>query len=177
MEVWIGITGFKSLYEVSNLGRVRSLDRIGSNGRLYKGQIKKLNDNGKGYFQVNLKVNGKQTNKYVHRLVAEAFIPNTENKPEVNHKDGNKGNNNIDNLEWSTRIENVEHQFSNGLNPNAGGTKRVSVFDGENITIYNSQIELSLALGKSKSWCSKRFESSNTFEYNGLLIRKHELGE
>ena len=69
-----------------------------------------------GYFGMNLYSNGRGYPKRVHRLVAETFIPNPENKPEVNHKDGNKQNNSVDNLEWVTRSENMLHAYSTGLN-------------------------------------------------------------
>ena len=69
-----------------------------------------------GYLRTNLYSNGQMFSKRVHRLVAEAFIPNPENKPDVNHKDGNKRNNSVDNLEWVTRSENMLHAYSTGLN-------------------------------------------------------------
>lgn len=115
-EVWKDIQGYEGLYQVSNLGVVRSLDTMGENGRKYKGVTKVGHDNGRGYLTVNFKVKGKQKNFYVHRLVAQQFIPNPDNKPEVNHIDGNKYNNLVDNLEWSTRLENVRHAFRTGLN-------------------------------------------------------------
>ncbi|UGO49250.1 HNH endonuclease [Bacillus phage vB_BanH_Emiliahah] len=114
-ESWKDIKGYEGHYQVSNYGRVRSLDTIGENGRVYKGKIRKFSDNGKGYLTVSLKVKGKQTHKYVHRLVAEHFLPNPEDKPEVNHKDGVKASCKLSNLEWSTRLENVRHAFNTGL--------------------------------------------------------------
>lgn len=68
-----------------------------------------------GYLQLGLYISGKQTRKYLHRLIAEAFIPNPENKPEVNHIDGNKQNNSISNLEWVTPSENRKHAYTIGL--------------------------------------------------------------
>lgn len=91
-------------YQVSNLGRVYSVPRIESRG----GFLSK-NNNGRGYMTVMLSIGGKQKRVYNHRLVARAFIPNPENKPEVNHKDGNKQNNCVENLEWVTRTENATH--------------------------------------------------------------------
>ena len=106
-EYWRPVLGYEGLYEVSNLGRVRSLDtyRKGKNGsvRFYKGRILKLSTNGRGYLQVFLCKNRKVKKFKIHRLVAEAFLPNPDNLPEVNHKDENKLNNNAENLEWCDR--------------------------------------------------------------------------
>ena len=70
-----------------------------------------------GYLKLNLYRNGKQTTKRVHRLVAEVFVPNPDNKSDVNHKDGNKLNCSSDNLEWTTKSENMLHAYATGLNP------------------------------------------------------------
>lgn len=120
-EIWKDIKGYEGLYQVSNLGRVKSLDIVDRLGRKHKSNIKYQNDNGNGYLIVNLKHNGKQKNHLVHRLVAEAFIENPENKKEVNHIDGDKLNNRVDNLEWVSRSENLKHAFKLGLNKNLKG--------------------------------------------------------
>lgn len=104
VEVWKDIIGYESLYQGSNFGRVRSLDRWvkGKNGsiRCCKGKILKPGTNKDGYLYVNLYKNRKEKKFYVHRLVAEAFISNPDNLPCVNHKDENKQNNVVSNLEW-----------------------------------------------------------------------------
>ena len=102
MEIWKDIKGYEGLYQVSNLGRVRSLNRIDSLGRWRCGKIKATVDNGNGYKLVNLKHKGKQKMVTVHKLVAEAFILNPDNLPCINHKDENKYNNCVNNLEWCT---------------------------------------------------------------------------
>lgn len=103
-EYWRPVVGYEGLYEGSNLGRVKSLDRWVKcpNGtvRFYKGKILKPRTNGRGYLQVTLSKNGKIKNFLVHRLVAEAFLQNNDNLPCVNHKDENPQNNNVNNLEW-----------------------------------------------------------------------------
>ena len=103
-EEWRPIEGYEGLYEVSNLGRVRSLDRYVeySNGRihLHKGKVLSPAKDKNGYLKVVLNCNGKCKTTNIHRLVANVFIPNPDNLPMVNHKDEDKSNNSVDNLEW-----------------------------------------------------------------------------
>ncbi len=107
-EIWKDIEGYEALYKVSNLGRVKSLDRIDSIGRHRKGKILKPSFS-QGYPYINLRIKSKTQPYRIHHLVATAFIPNPEHKPEVNHIDGNKRNNCVDNLEWVTHSENMHH--------------------------------------------------------------------
>lgn len=98
-EEWRDIKGYEGLYEVSNLGRVRSLQTISEHG--YKKILKQyIRDS--GYCTVHLSKNKKKTTYYVHRLVSMAFLPNPNNLPCINHKDEIKNNNHVDNLEWCT---------------------------------------------------------------------------
>ena len=108
-EIWKPINGYESLYEVSNLGNVRSLDKIagGKAKRLIKGTLLKLRLDIGGYYIIGLWKNSKRSVKRVNRLVAEAFIPNPNNLPIVNHIDENRTNNNATNLEWCTQKYNV----------------------------------------------------------------------
>ena len=112
-EEWRPIEGYEGLYEVSNTGQVRSLDRYVkySNGRihLHKGKVLSPIKDTDDYLKVNLYCNGKNKKCLVHRLVAEAFISNINNLPEVNHKDEDKSNNRVDNLEWCNRKYNVNY--------------------------------------------------------------------
>lgn len=112
METWKSIAEFQGQYEVSNLGRVRSVDRyVDNNGtrQLLKGQMRKPYLHHTGYLCVNLLKNNKRYPRYIHRLVALAFIPNPANLPCVNHKDENKQNNNVVNLEWCTQSYNSRY--------------------------------------------------------------------
>lgn len=113
LEVWKDIRDYEGLYQGSNWGRVKSLDRWvkDTNGslRFYKGKILKPVTNSRGYFQVGLCKNGKVKFHLVHRLVAEAFLDNPDNLPCVNHKDENKQNNNVENLEFCDCKYNINY--------------------------------------------------------------------
>jgi hypothetical protein len=109
MELWKKITGYE-YYFISSLGIVK-------NTQFNKEKYLKKAKTTIGYEVVLLYKKGKRTLFYVHRLVAINFIPNTENKPQVNHIDGNKLNNCIDNLEWNTAKENINHAYETGLCP------------------------------------------------------------
>ena len=108
-EEYRDIKGFEGLYQVSNLGNVKSLNYR----RTGKEEILKAGDNGDGYLQVVLCKGGKDKTCTVHRLVAEAFLENTNNLPEVNHKDEDKTNNNVQNLEWCSSKYNCNHGTRN----------------------------------------------------------------
>jgi hypothetical protein len=131
-EIWKSVEGFENLYEVSNLGNVRRLDAITSNGHFWKGRVLKLRHASNGYITIGLYENGKGHERRVHRLVATAFIPNPKNLPVVNHKDGNKKNNNVDNLEWTTKIENERHSVKIGTTP-VGSQTHSAKLNEENI--------------------------------------------
>lgn len=105
-EVWKPIKGYENEYLVSNLGQVKSLDRIRKNG-LKKGKVLKPIRHSNGYLRVHLN----RKDYFIHRLVAQAFIENPLNKEYVNHIDGDKTNNNVTNLEWTTPSENMHHAY------------------------------------------------------------------
>jgi len=145
-EIWKDIEDFEGKYQVSNFGRVKSLKRkISESWKGNKAETIILNPlkGDRRYLQVSLWSNGKDHKRYIHRLVAKAFIPNPENKPQVNHKDGDKCNNAVNNLEWNTRSENVKHAISTGLNKENGKPKLthgniISIFRmrNENVPVY-----------------------------------------
>lgn len=146
-EIWKDVVGYEGLYQVSNFGNVRSVDRTYKHykkGNTFLKGKNKSQSNSLGYLIVGLSKNGKPKNIKVHRLVALSFIENPESKPFVNHIDGVKTNNHVSNLEWATASENSSHAFSIGLhkgshyglkgsrNPNS---KKVSQYSENNVLI------------------------------------------
>lgn len=114
-EEWKDIRGYEGHYKVSNLGRVKSLAREDSIGRNLKERILKFSLDSEGYPYIILCKNGRVQGFNIHRLVAKAFIPNTENKPEINHKNGIKTDIKVENFEWCFRRENIAHAMTTGL--------------------------------------------------------------
>ena len=155
-EIWKPIEGYIGIYEISNYGRVKSLSREIWNGKgWYKSKEKYLygHKTTKGYIQVELC--GKPI--LMHRLVAETFILNIDNLPQVNHIDGDKTNNYVENLEWCTNSENQLHAYKLGLNrhvDNAGKPKKkvakLDKFTREVIDVYESISEARKSLGVKK---------------------------
>jgi hypothetical protein len=115
---YVPIKGFSGEYGIDFFGEVYSYQKKSKNN--LKGKVLKKYINNFGYCTVGLYKNSKVKRLTIHRLVAETFIPNPENKPQVNHIDGNKLNNHVDNLEWATAKENIQHAWNSGL------SKRIS---------------------------------------------------
>ena len=112
VETWKDIKGQEGRYLISNIGRVKTFVQACKSNK--DGILKNGIDTG-GYFIIKLYREGKGTTTKIHRLVAETFIENPNNLPQVNHKDGNKQNNNVENLEWCTALENAKHSWDTGL--------------------------------------------------------------
>lgn len=129
MEIWKDIKDYEGLYQVSNLGRVKSLYRIdSSNHKVYEKILKTRERH--SYIAVDLHKEGKAKTFSVHRLVAMAFISNPDNKPQINHKDENKENNCVDNLEWCTVLYN-----------NTYGTRMDRQIDSKSVPVYGFKEE------------------------------------
>lgn len=147
-------------YSISDTGEIRN-DKT---GKLLAQTIQQ------GYCHVTLHINGKQLRRRVHRLVAEVFIPNVENKPYVNHKDGNRANNNVTNLEWVTPSENTQHAVKTGLF-HRNNTRAVNQYslDGKLIFSYPSITEASENTGSKANkivlCCQRERKSTNDYQW------------
>lgn len=166
-EYWKDIAGYENKYQVSNLGNVRSLNYH----REHKVKLLAFIPDSDGYQQVKLCKDGKVTLKRVHRLVAETFIEKVLNKDQVNHIDGNKKNNCINNLEWVTSKENMEHAFKTGLMANVYKPrnqlgKKVFQYDQQNklIKIWNSTREIEKTLKLAHSSISYACKNGSIFK-------------
>lgn len=125
-EEWVDIPGYEGHYQISNFGNARSLNRYISTPRgvrLIKGVPLKLTVRN-GYYAICVHRGESQKTMSIHRVVALLFVPNPENKPQVNHKDANKLNNHISNLEWATPQENTQHASAHNLLNTARGTQK-----------------------------------------------------
>ena len=163
-EIWKDMEGYEGLYQVSNLGRVKRLK-----GKYISTQrILKLRVGTRGYLYVQLCKKGQRKYYTIHRLVAQAFLPNPENKPQVNHIDEDKTNNIISNLEWVTAKENNHH--GTRIERTSHKIKAIDIANGE-YNIYCSIRDCSRKLGLSQGnicQCLKgklRQTGGYTFEY------------
>lgn len=171
-ELWKDIPSYEGLYQISNLGRVKSLSKFhkiskdySSIGYWSKERILKNIEDKQKYFMVKLSKNGKLKNYRVHRLVAQLFVENPNNLSQVNHKDGNKHNNCFNNLEWCTCKDNIRHAWINGLNYNTehqyllGKSKSKRVFqyttNGDFVKDWESMTIVTKKLGISTQSISK----------------------
>ena len=144
-EEWRPVVGYEGSYEVSNMGRIKSLPKKrktygGTREMHYPEKILACVVKKNGYVEMSLQKNDKQMNEKMHRMVAEAFIPNPFCKPHVNHIDCDKLNNRVENLEWCTRKENARHAVENGRYYFPRKNKKVMKIDknGNLLKIYES---------------------------------------
>lgn len=158
-EIWRDVVGWEDCYEVSNLGRIRSKEfyKNGKNGSTYlmKSKIKQAYLDDDGYQRVSLYKGYESKLAGVHRVVAEAFVPNPDNLPQVNHKNGIKDDNRAANLEWVTNTDNIRHSIRQGLrDPHKFASKVICKETGH---VYESVSELSRQI------------SDSYFSYNRIL--------
>ncbi len=167
-EIWKDIKGYEGLYQLSNYGRVKALEKYVTRRKCgikhFPEIIMKPTSDKDGYLSITFNVHNKAKTFKVHRLVAQAFIPNPKNKPQVNHKDGNKKNNHVDNLEWATESENIQHAYKTNLmnqsgennvmygrlgadNPNSIPIYQLNKYTDEILHEYDSMASAGRALG------------------------------
>ena len=164
-EIWKDAVGFEGLYQVSNKGRVKSLDKtveyVDGRKYFYKSKILALISAVKDkYYQVNINTGSGRLKLYVHRLVATAFLPNPKNKKQVNHIDLNGKNNNLENLEWATPSENELHSYRNGK-------KSVNLLGEEHGMAKLTEKE-ALYILKSKQFSTKYFAKKYNVSENTI---------
>lgn len=174
--MWKNILGYEGLYKISDTGEVLSCERITSDGRKIKSKLLLGGEYSNKYRFVCLRKNGVNHNASVHRLVAEAFIPNPENLPCVNHVDGNKQNNNVSNLEWCSYSENIQHAVKIGLVESQCKIRRkVTVKQGEHIILFDTMKDCANFFGFKKGWLQNQIRKHGcAFDYKGYEIKVHE---
>lgn len=169
-EVFKDIAGYEGIYQISNLGDVKSLERTclvrrkSNSIRLIKERILKPSKNPGGYLQVMLYSNNGATHSkgnwhLLHRLIAIAFIPNPKNKREVNHVNGTKADNRLENLEWATPKENSQHAYDIGLNFARNGNAKLTEMQA-------AEIKNKIKGGVSASFLSKEYSVSTATVYH-----------
>lgn len=167
-EIWKDIDGYEGKYQISNNGAVCSLEYHNTKGIKRKGFLKPAKDS-KGYLRCALSKENKLRTFKIHRLVAQAFIPNPLNLPQVNHIDGDKTNNCVSNLEWCDNSYNQRHAYSNGLNPKHVG-HRVGV---QLTNIKNGEVLVFDQIKKACNFLSicrdylRQLSNLGITEYNG----------
>ena len=172
------IIGYEGLYEITNDGVVFSVDRYTSDGKHLKRKEIKGGKFSNGYEFVCLRKNGVNHNCLKHRLVAEAFIPNPDNLPVVNHKDGDIHNNSIENLEWCTQGYNLRHAIQIGLVESQCKIRRKVTLKKNSVErVFDTMKDCAEFFGFKKSWLQGYVRKYGLdFTYNGYEIKVNERG-
>lgn len=180
-EEWRDIAGYEGQYQVSNLGNVKSLDKyvnhFGGGKRLRKGKILKPNTDNVGYKYIVIYKNKKNKTYKIHRLVAQAFIPNPDNLPQVNHKDENKLNNTVDNLEWCDCKYNVNYgtAIQRRVEKQSKPVLQYTL-NGEFVAEYPSIMEASRQTGINQAHISDCCNKKKRKAINGLYYIRNSTG-
>lgn len=182
-EIWKDIEGYEGYYQISNLGNVKSLARnvIRSDGVIqpYKERIMDKRVSTDGYYIAKLTVNRKSKSIGIHILVARHFIPNPDNLPEVNHKDLDRKNNRVDNLEWCTHQDNVRYSWERGRykgksgeeNPNFGNHKLSEIYKNDPALSKEKQSRPAEQNGRATSVRMYKDDFTMDFAYFGLAAK------
>lgn len=201
MEIWREIANSKD-YSISNLGNVKRLERkvwskVNNSYSKFKEKLLVPNNNNvKGYYRIRIYYKNQEiSTESVHRLVGEAFIPNPDNLPQINHKDGNKGNNNVNNLEWCTQSYNMKHRREVlGIKPEKKGEdcnfsvlEELQVKRIPGLLLYHSASYIAklfkvapttiteITSGRSWAHLNLTFKSRKTSKYKGVFYRKDKV--
>lgn len=167
-EVWKPVVGYEEQYEVSNTGIIKGVDRmvLTEKGlRNIKGKVLKTRLNNHGYLEVRLSKNNKSTTTFVHILIARAFIPNPLNKPEINHINGIKTDNSLKNLEWCTRLENMQHANKIGLLKRKYKQVINNCSGRTYISSYEAALDLKIEYSTLKNYLNGNRKNQTCLEY------------
>jgi hypothetical protein len=158
MEIFKDIPGYEKVYQVSNLGNVKSLTRPGAKEKLLKGEIDQY-----GYIRISLTKNGKTKKYKAHRLVMMTFNDTTDSSLQINHIDGNKKNNKLENLEWCTASYNTRHSYINNLNKTKGFRTIIKNKQTGEEKEYRSMRDASIGMGYNKGYLFKKINQNIYF--------------
>lgn len=172
IEIWKDVVGYEGFYKISSIGNIKSLDRyVNCRGgrKICYGKTLKPHLDRDGYLKIEIGRNEPKAKKYfIHSLVAKAFLPNPNNFPQVNHIDGNKFNNQIENLQWCDVFINNKHAFDTGLNKSFGENHKDAKLK---ITDVLEIKKLMSAAQESKNEINQRKELAARFNVSISLIR------
>lgn len=176
MEQWRDVKGYEGIYQVSDMGRVKSVERISAQNHLLRERIRKPETDRDGYQIVNLCKDGKVKLHKVHRLVGEAFLDNEQGFPQINHINGVKDDNRVENLEWISASGNVKHAFDSGLKQ----PRRIAYYGERNphCKVTDAQCEEIREIKRDKGYSNRRIADMfniGTSQINRILHGKQRV--